>query len=330
MFSLPLTFRAVAEARPGGEFAARFAETWPAYRAWFLKDGDAARPSFVASRAALRQHMPELVEVWERLVELAGGSDSAARMLSLWCPPSHVAGCTQAVIRGRAPVLARNYDYDPSRFDAVILSSAYGERRVIGMSDALWGLLDGINDDGLAVSITFGGSSAAGPGFGIAIIVRYLLETCSTTAEAMTRVALLPVHMAYNVTALDASGASETAFIGPGRRAAHVAPAIVTNHQEEQGTEPFAALSRSRDRERALRPVLAAGEERVLQAFLEAPVYCARFAEGFGTLYTAVYRPEQRCVDYRWPSSLWRQSFEAFTPGEHTVPLIASPASSNA
>jgi predicted choloylglycine hydrolase len=201
---------------------------------------------------------------------------------------------------------------------------------VIGMSDALWGLLDGINDEGLVISITFGGSARSGPGFGIAIVVRYLLETCSTTEEAMATVSRLPVHMAYNVTALDASGASETAFIGPDRRAAHVAPAVVTNHQEEQGTEPFATLSRSRDRERALRPVLASGEEPVVRAFLEPPVYSSAFDRGFGTLYTAVYRPSERCVDYRWPSSLWRQSFDAFTSGEHTVPLIASPASSSA
>ncbi|MDX6544933.1 MAG: hypothetical protein QOG02_707, partial [Gaiellales bacterium] len=49
------------------------------------------------------------------------------------------------------------------------------------------------------------------------------------------------------------------------------------------------------------------------------------FEQGFGTLYTAVYRPSELCVDYQWPGSTWRQSFEAFVEGEHTVPLKPAP-----
>ena len=72
-----------------------------------------------------------------------------------------------------------------------------------------------------------------------------------------------------------------------------------------------------------MRAVLeAAGdEERVIQAFLTPPVYNASFDRSFGTLYTAVLRPSEGCIDYRWPTSLWRQSFDAFTPGTHTVSL---------
>jgi hypothetical protein len=32
-------------------------------------------------------------------------------------------------------------------------------------------------------------------------------------------------------------------------------------------------------------------------------------------------RPSERCIDYRWPSSVWRQSFDAFTAGERTILL---------
>lgn len=47
-------------------------------------------------------------------------------------------------------------------------------RPVIGMLDGGWGLLDGMNDAGLAVSLTFGGRFAQAPGFDIAIVLRYL------------------------------------------------------------------------------------------------------------------------------------------------------------
>ena len=53
-------------------------------------------------------------------------------------------------------MLVRNYDYPASRLEGIVYLTRWGERRVIGMSDCLWGLLDGINDAGLAISLTFG------------------------------------------------------------------------------------------------------------------------------------------------------------------------------
>ena len=113
--------------------------------------------------------MPELVPTYERLVELAGGDELAARFLSLYRPPGFVVGCSQgawtrerrsgARAQLRLPGLARR-GHRPSPL-------SWTGRRVIGMSDCLWGLLDGINDAGLAVSLTFGGRRAAGDGFAI-------------------------------------------------------------------------------------------------------------------------------------------------------------------
>ncbi|MGZ4481005.1 MAG: hypothetical protein ACXVY5_02275 [Gaiellales bacterium] len=88
-----LTFHAYHELEPGPRWLALLDATWPAYHAWFLREGDAARPSYVECRRALREHMPELVAVWERMCELAGGGDAVARMLSLWTPPRFIAGC---------------------------------------------------------------------------------------------------------------------------------------------------------------------------------------------------------------------------------------------
>ncbi len=68
------------------------------------------------------------------------------------------------------------------------------------MSDCLWGLLDGMNDAGLAVSLTFGGRRVLGDGFGIPIVVRYLLETCDDVASARETLARLPYSLAHNLT----------------------------------------------------------------------------------------------------------------------------------
>ena len=84
----------------------------------------------------LRAHMPELMPAYERVVELAGGGDLAARMLSLYKPPPYLAACSQgAWVREGGPVLARNYDYAPGRFEGLIWSTRLLERRVIGTSD---------------------------------------------------------------------------------------------------------------------------------------------------------------------------------------------------
>ena len=78
-----IVFHAVAEDRPGAAWQASFDAMWPAYRAWYLREGDDARPDLDECRTALEEHMPELVPTWERLVELADGDELAARCLSL-------------------------------------------------------------------------------------------------------------------------------------------------------------------------------------------------------------------------------------------------------
>ena len=141
----------------------QFERTWPAYRAWYLRDGEAPRPSYVQCRRMLREHLPELLPTWERLVELVGGGDLEARFLSLYDPPAFLSGCTQALWTHRTPALVRNYDYAPHQFDGLILRSALHGTAVLAMSDCVWGVLDGVNGHGLAVSLAFGGRHPVGP-----------------------------------------------------------------------------------------------------------------------------------------------------------------------
>ena len=64
--------------------------------------------------------MPELVPTYERLVELAGGDELAARLLSLYRPPGFVVGCSQGAWTRDAPVLVRNYDYPAARLEGIV------------------------------------------------------------------------------------------------------------------------------------------------------------------------------------------------------------------
>jgi predicted choloylglycine hydrolase len=312
----------VRELEPGPAWRARFEAMWPSYQAWYLQQGDAARPNYPACRAALERHMPELVPTYERVVELAGGGDLAARLLSLYRPPGFVVGCSQGAWTRGSPALVRNYDYPVSRLEGIVYLTAWSGRRVIGMSDCLWGLLDGVNDSGLSVSLTFGGRRDVGDGFAIPLVVRYLLETCDDVAQARAALARIPVHAAQNVTLLDAAGDFLTAYVGPGREPQFHAIAATTNHQGTVDWPEYAAAIRSVERERCVHDLLGDPDldrERFIAAFLEPPLRSTEYASGFGTIYTAAYFPTELRVEYRWPGVVWEQSFGAFAESTRTV-----------
>ena len=321
-----MTFEAIDELDPGQQWRALFEKHWPRYRAWFLHEGEAARTSYVASAQALRDHMPELVPTYERLCELAGGGDVEARFLAMWEPPSYLSGCSQGVWSGRAPVLARNYDYAPERLEGAILHTNWN-RPVIGMSDCLWGLLDGVNDAGLAVSLAFGGRKIVGKGFGVPLVVRYLLETCETTVDARTTLRRLSYHLAHTLTIVDRSGDVATAYLAPDRDV-ELSPAVAaTNHQREVEWTEHAQATHTLERERELTRLLEDDEttaDSFVAAFLRPPLYQRDYRRGMGTLYTAAYRGDEGRADYFWPGVEWRQSFDRFQPGTRTIRMERS------
>ena len=151
---MELLFRAIAEDEPGEKWQDLFTEQWPAYRQWFLSEGIEERPTYLEGLKKLKRYMPELLPTYERLCELSDGLDLEARFLNLYRPPAYITGCSQVVWTGDEPVLIRNYDYSPALCEGVILLSRWHGRAVLSMVDCLWGALDGVNDAGLAVSLT--------------------------------------------------------------------------------------------------------------------------------------------------------------------------------
>ncbi|MFZ5962232.1 C45 family autoproteolytic acyltransferase/hydrolase [Thalassococcus sp. BH17M4-6] len=312
---MALTFRAIHEDQPGPKWAGLFAEYWPSYRKWWSREGLAGRPTYLECRRALRTHMPELVPIYEELCERAGGGDLEARFLSFYCPPRYLSGCSQAVWQGDEPLLVRNYDYSAQAFDAVVLRTHWQGRGVIGTSDGLFGLVDGINDAGLAVSLTFGGRREVGDGFGVPLILRYVLQTCTTTQEAGEVLARVPCHMSYNVTVLDAQRQYLTAYLAPDRPPVMTNAAVATNHQERVEWSSHARFTATVERQRFLLQRLTLHPEtqdKFIRSFLQPPLYSTAFSSGFGTLYTAAYRPRHASLQINWPGRVWTKSFEVF------------------
>lgn len=316
------TFREITEAEPGPIWAGLFRDYWPNYYRWWSREGVEPRPTYLTSLRAMERHMPELVPLYMQVSELAGGGDLAARFLSFYRPPPYLSGCSQAVWPGQAALLVRNYDYDPKAFDAVVLRTAWQGRRVIGSSDGLFGLLDGINDAGLAVSLTFGGRSVVGDGFGVPLILRYVLQTCETAAEAAKALARIPSHMSYNVTVIDRARRFHTVFLAPDREPLVSHAAVATNHQHRAELLGDARISTTVERERFLLQRLtlhADSKEQFVRAFLRPPLYSTAFGEGFGTIYTASLEPEQGMMTLHWPGSDWPLPLDGAGASARTV-----------
>jgi len=131
--------------------------------------------------------MPEILPLYERLCEPAGGGDLAAWFLSYYGPPPYMSGCSQAIWLGSEPVLVRNNDYSLAAFDRVVLARRWRGRRMTGTTDGLWGLVDGMTDAGLCLSLTFGGRRVVGEGFGVPLILRYVPQTCGASRRRQGR-----------------------------------------------------------------------------------------------------------------------------------------------
>lgn len=316
---LTLTMHAYREATPGPRWQALARATWPAYARWFRARPASDQPTYAECRDALRRHLPALLPTWEHLTELAVAAtgtthEDAGRLLSLWRPTPFVTGCSQVALTDPEPVLLRSYDYDPALFEGVVASTNYsGTRRVMGTSDCLWGLLDGINEDGLAVSLTFGGRPGSGVGFGIPLVLRALLEECGDVTEAVARVRTLPVAQAYNLTFVDAAGTVATVFVAPGEEVITSRQPVATNHRLDVVEYPAdAARLRSRERHDLLTRLVNEGATRreVVGAFLREPVRSSLFSAGFGSLFMAEFLPKEGSVTYRWPGQTWTRRFE--------------------
>ncbi|MET2717000.1 C45 family peptidase [Streptomyces harbinensis] len=315
--TLHKTFRTVdVGSGDDGRWARLIRETYPpeALAGWLTEEGrteDGAR----AARRLFETHLPELVPALERLRAGLADIPHTGTLLTLAAVRPFFAGCTQI---GAGGELLRNYDFDPDEVEGSIVRS-HLLRPVIGTQEGGWGLLDGMNDAGLAISLTFGGRKVHGPGFAVVIVIRYLLETCTTVDEALARLRTLPITVPQNLTLVDPHRAV-TVHLGPDIPLTEAPDACAANHQSEPVPPEQERETRTGERLAAVR---AAGPD--VAAMLRPPLHHGGYNRGFGTVYTAHYRPAEGAVTYHWPAAdSWSLSFGTFTEETRTIRLGAA------
>ncbi|MEN2282105.1 C45 family peptidase [Algoriphagus sp. SE2] len=306
-------FTSISEPIADYKWRKLFYERWPAYKTWL--NSSKSIIDYKTSLEALKNYMPEMVPIHENLCNMVSADEHARTFLTGFQPPAYFSACSQAVSTLGNIALIRNYDYHLDRFEGTVLNTAWSGRKVIANSDCLIGVLDGMNEDGLAISLTFGGRQTLGYGFGIPFILRYILEFCTTVKEAIEVLHHVPSHMSYNVTIADRSGEYRTAQIAPDKKTIIFESGFATNHQGEADWKETADFNKTRERATFLQAILNRGFsiEKLTKVFLKPPLYNTNFSEGYGTLYTAVYKPIEGLVELHWPQDKMIQTFDNFT-----------------
>ena len=267
--------------------------------------------------------MPELWPVYEQLDQLLQHDPLFGNFLTLYNPPAYIAGCSQGVWAGSPAVLLRNYDFPSQFWDAEVMMSCWNSTRVIALTDCVWGVLDGINEHGLAVSLSFGGRSVKGDGFGATLVLRYILEFCTNVEQAVSVLQRVPIYMPYNITLLDAAATCRTVMVSPDQESQVLETAFATNHQMAEDPRHMDFLPDSRTRAQFLAARLSDPNEtlsHLKSLFLQPPLYrSAHDTQGWGTLYSACYCPAQGSVELFWPGHTLHKSFDNFSDEELSI-----------
>lgn len=237
-------------------------------------------------------------------------------------------GCSQLAIRKSADyqgpsALIRNYDFDLGTEDFAVVNYQIESRyRFVGTSMMTFGVDSGINEHGLAVSM-----SACGPPVGVFkkpqttglrfwIAIRLLLETCQTAEEARNMLDALPLGDNVSYVCLDRSDNMLLYQTIDGIRDARIITKQeneyslhVTNHPvltKTIQTFPFAAHN-SLVRYLLLTDYLSAPKAKNLteiKTIYTTPypqgLYCTFYADYFGTTKTVILYPDECKLEICW------------------------------
>jgi len=123
-------------------------------------------------------------------------------------PPACQCSCF-AVANDEHILLCRNSDFltELEKLNTnVIYKFADNSYHFTGNTTAFIEVEDGVNEYGLAAGLTSVYPLTAKPGFNAGMLLRFILEKCRTTEEAVLRIRHLPISSAQTITIADAGG----------------------------------------------------------------------------------------------------------------------------
>jgi predicted choloylglycine hydrolase len=263
-------------------------------------------------RTIVQQLYPEIVD---EFAGYAAGLQLKEEEL-LWHYTLGVAGgCSAMAVRTpQGMVVGRNYDYFywENRRHLICTRPENGYSH-IGMHEGLvGGRFDGMNEQGLFVSFNGAGPhpDPALPGLSFHLIVRYLLEKCSTALEAKDALLELPIKEPKSYLVVD----PQDAFVveaHPSRREVRSMDGdelIVTNHYKHPNMAPLQkefpnSGARYRKLERiagqmATSVVKSSPVEEIKAAMADHEAPICGHNDGMATFWSCVAEPQKRDIRY--------------------------------
>lgn len=184
----------------------------------FLRRRTVKFPWWFDIRAEERAFKAFAPALWEEVGGIAEGLNISMEQAVLYFGNEGLrmptGGCS-AIMGGG--VYGRNYDFRPQGYEArFALVQARGCYASIGSSHQLTGRLDGMNERGLTIGLHLVRARPQSPGLTSVLLVRRVLDSCGTTAEAIDLLRHLPHAMQYNYSLLDADGEAAVVEAGAG------------------------------------------------------------------------------------------------------------------
>ena len=157
-----------------------------------------------------KKYYPEILEEIKGIAEGQGISyeDLYTFLLSMYCFEFNNR-CTCFALKDEGNIIfGRNSDFLVELENLYMnclyqLNNAYAFN---GNTTAFVEIEDGINEFGLAVGLTFVYPKIRRPGINAGMLVRYLLERCKTTTEAIKQIKQLPIASTQTLTIADQKG----------------------------------------------------------------------------------------------------------------------------
>jgi len=277
---------------------------------WFGEKAETSASPVTVREAieTFERHCPWIIEELRGFADGFGQAPEKAVQYALsYIPRGH---CSHFALlpakTGDGHMMAgRSYEWNEDDEKRLVTVHMEGCCAHLGFSLFLFGRYDGLNEQGLTVTMSSGipiaQSYAAGLRFWA--VVRILLDTCADVWEALARLRTFPISGYFNLVLADRGGRAAVVEIhdaiqsvrqiGPGDTDGFVAS---TNHYRLPDMQPLVRnrMRQSVDRyaaiERALQPARIGHDAlyRLLSSHTPDGTACHYYADGLGTLWSCL------------------------------------------
>ena len=164
-------------------------------------------------KQCVEQYKIYFPEILEEIQGIADGNEVPvetlhALLMSMYCFEFENKCTCFAISTEKEIIFARNSDF-LVKLEKLYMNCIYnlkGSYSFNGNTTAFVQMEDGINEYGLAVGLTFIYPRIRKAGLNAGILVRYLLEKCQTTKEALDELKRLPIASTQTLTIADKNG----------------------------------------------------------------------------------------------------------------------------